>query len=169
MFTDFVGFTKIAETMRPSDLVAQLDSYFIKFDEIVQKHNLEKIKTIGDAYMCAGGVPIRSKSNPIDTVLAALEIQYYMRELKQLYPEEKHWDLRIGINTGEIIAGVIGTKRFAYDIWGNSVNVAQRMETSAEPGKINISGNTFELVEPYFEFTYRGKIAAKNKGEVDMH
>lgn len=169
MFTDFVSFTKIAETMRPADLVAKLDSYFIKFDEIIQKHNLEKIKTIGDAYMCAGGVPIRSKSNPIDTVLAALEIQHYMRELKEKYPEEKHWDLRIGINTGEIIAGVIGTKRFAYDIWGNSVNVAQRMETSAEPGKINISGNTFELVEPYFEFTYRGKIAAKNKGEVDMY
>lgn len=169
MFTDFVSFTKIAESMRPADLVAQLDSYFIKFDEIIQKHNLEKIKTIGDAYMCAGGVPIRSKSNPIDTVLAALEIQHYMRELKQNYPNDKHWDLRIGINTGEIIAGVIGTKRFAYDIWGNSVNVAQRMETSAEPGKINISGNTFELVEPYFEFTYRGKIAAKNKGEVDMY
>ncbi len=168
MFTDFVGFTRIAETMRPADLVAKLDSYFISFDDIVAKYNLEKIKTIGDAYMCAAGVPIRSKSNPIDTTLAALHIQRHMRELHESEPGE-HWELRIGINTGEIIAGVVGTKRFAYDIWGNAVNVAQRMETAGEPFKVNVSGATFQEIEPYFEFTYRGKVAAKNKGEIDMY
>jgi class 3 adenylate cyclase len=168
MFTDFVGFTRIAETMRPSDLVAKLDAYFTSFDEIIAKYNIEKIKTIGDAYMCAAGVPIRSRSNPIDTTLAALHIQRYMREIHAKYPGE-HWELRIGINTGEIIAGVVGTKRFAYDIWGNAVNVAQRMETAGEAFKVNVSGATFAEIEPYFEFAYRGKIAAKNKGEVDMY
>ncbi len=168
MFTDFVGFTQIAETMRPADLVAKLDSFFIQFDEIVAKYSLEKIKTIGDAYMCAGGVPIRSKSNPIDTVLAALEIQRYVKQVNEEFPDEK-WHLRIGINTGEIIAGVIGTKRFAYDIWGNAVNVAQRMEMASDAFKVNVSGATFNEIEPYFVCTYRGKIAAKNKGEVDMY
>lgn len=171
MFTDFVGFTKIAERVRPSDLVARLDAYFIQFDEIIHKYNLEKIKTIGDSYMAAGGVPIRSKSNPIDTVLAALEIKRYMDELKAQHPEggDEAWDLRIGINTGEVIAGVIGTKRFAYDIWGNTVNTANRMQITSDPGMVNISGTTFDLVEPYFECTYRGKVAAKNKGEIDMY
>lgn len=168
MFTDFVGFTRIAETMRPADLVAKLDAYFISFDDIVAKYNLEKIKTIGDAYMCAAGVPIRSKSNPIDTTLAALHIQRHMKHLHDTEPGE-HWELRLGINTGEIIAGVVGTKRFAYDIWGNAVNVAQRMEMASEPFKVNVSGATFQEIEPYFELTYRGKIAAKNKGEVDMY
>lgn len=171
MFTDFVGFTKIAETMRPSDLVTKLDSYFVQFDEIIQKYSLEKIKTIGDSYMCAGGVPIRSKNNPIDTVLAALEIQRYMKELKEKSPDNPDdvWDLRIGINTGEIIAGVIGTKRFAYDIWGNTVNTANRLQMTSEVNMINISGTTFAEIEPYFSCTYRGKIAAKNKGEIDMY
>jgi ligand-binding sensor domain-containing protein/class 3 adenylate cyclase/predicted metal-dependent HD superfamily phosphohydrolase len=171
MFTDFIGFTKIAESMRPSALVAKLDGYFIKFDEIIEKREIEKIKTIGDSYMCAGGLPIRNKSNPIDTVLAGLEIQQYMQELKEeaLKTGEEYWELRIGVNTGETIAGVIGTKRFAYDIWGNTVNVAARMETSCEAGKVNISGKTFDMIEPYFECTYRGKIPAKNKGEIDMY
>lgn len=171
LFTDFVGFTKIAERVQPSDLVARLDAYFIRFDEIIQKYNLEKIKTIGDSYMAAGGVPIRSKSNPIDTVLAALEIQRYMVELQESAGTtgEEPWELRIGINTGEVIAGVIGTKRFAYDIWGNTVNTANRMQMTCDPMMVNISGTTFELVEPYFECTYRGKVAAKNKGEIDMY
>ncbi len=171
MFTDFVGFTKIAERMRPTDLVAKLDSYFIAFDGIIQKYNLEKIKTIGDSYMCAGGVPIRSKSNPIDTVLAALEIQRYMQELREKSDasQEEEWDLRIGINTGEVIAGVIGIKRFAYDIWGNTVNTANRLQMTCEPNGINVSGSTYQEIEPYFDCLYRGKIAAKNKGEIDMY
>jgi ligand-binding sensor domain-containing protein/class 3 adenylate cyclase/predicted metal-dependent HD superfamily phosphohydrolase len=171
MFTDFKGFTQIAETIRPKDLVAELDRCFIKFDEIIEKYGLEKIKTIGDSYMCAGGLPIRNKSNPIDVVLAGLEIQRYIEDLKKEKEAkgEKYWELRIGINTGELIAGVVGIKRFAYDIWGDSVNVASRMEMHGEVGKVNITGTTFEHIKEFFDCTYRGKVAAKNKGEVDMY
>ncbi len=171
MFTDFKGFTSIAEDMKPAELVSRLDAYFVKFDEIVEHFNLEKIKTIGDAYMCAGGVPVRNKENPIHTVLAGLAIQRHMHQLKEKAQStgEDFWELRIGINTGETVAGVIGTKRFAYDIWGNTVNVASRLEAACEPGKVNISGRTYDFIEPYFDCTYRGKIPAKNKGEIDMY
>ncbi|MEQ1732726.1 MAG: adenylate/guanylate cyclase domain-containing protein [Bacteroidia bacterium] len=171
MFTDFKGFTTIAESLRPQDLVRELDSYFIKFDEIIERHQIEKIKTIGDAYMCVGGVPVRNKTNPIDIVLAGLEIQRYMQELKlqKLTAGEPHWDLRVGIHTGEIIAGVVGIKRFAYDVWGDTVNVAQRIETACEIGKVNVSGTTYEVIKEFFDFDYRGKVMAKNKGMVDMY
>ena len=171
MFTDFRNFTRLAEQFRPPDLVARLDDYFSKFDEIISKYQLEKIKTIGDAYMCAGGVPVRNAENPIYTVLAALEIQQFMREDRELRAETDTipWELRIGINTGEVVAGVVGSKRFAYDVWGNAVNVAARMETASEPGKVNVSGKTFDFIEPFFECTYRGKIPAKNKGHIDMY
>ena len=167
MFTDFVGFSKIAEDMKPQDLVLSLDSYFSKFDEIIEKYDLEKIKTIGDSYMCAGGVPIRNKSNAIEVTLAALEINNYMTVLAEKEPET--WKIRIGINTGEVIAGVIGLKRFAYDIWGASVNQAQRMEMHGQPGIVNVSGNTYEYIAPYFECNYRGKIQTKHKGMLDMY
>lgn len=171
MFTDFKDFTKIAEMNDPSVLVERLDSYFSVFDEITGKYGIEKIKTIGDAYMCAGGIPIRNKGNAIDTVLAGLEIQQYMKE--RIKQEEQEgitsWGLRIGIHSGSLIAGVIGTKRFAYDIWGDAVNIANRIETAGEPGKVNVSGKTYELIEPYFECTFRGKIPAKNKGEINMY
>ena len=171
MFTDFKGFTQIAESIRPKDLVQELDRCFIKFDGIIEKYGLEKIKTIGDSYMCAGGLPIRNKSNPIDIVLAGLEIQRYMEELKKEKASQglQHWELRIGVNTGELIAGVVGSKRFAYDIWGDSVNIANRMEMHGEVGKVNVSGKTYALIKDYFECTYRGKVLAKNKGEVDMY
>lgn len=171
MFTDIKGFTQVAENIPATELVARLDAHFIRFDRIIEKYGIEKIKTIGDAYMCAGGVPIRNKSNPIDTVLAGLEIQRYMDENMRARKErgEDYWDLRVGIHTGEIIAGVIGTKRFAYDIWGDTVNVANRLETSCEPGMVNISGETYQIVKPLFECQYRGKVAAKNKGEIDMY
>lgn len=171
LFTDFVGFTKIAEALSPSELVEELDVYFKVFDEIILKHNLEKIKTIGDAYMCAGGVPVRNKTNPIDTVLAALDIQRYMQQRKELALEKgiDHWDLRLGINTGEVTAGVIGSNRLAYDIWGSTVNQAQRMEMMGEPGKVTISGATFALVEPYFVCEFKGKAQSKSKGLIDMY
>jgi len=171
MFTDFVGFTQIAEQLRPKELIAELDRYFIQFDEIIEKYGIEKIKTIGDSYMCAGGLPIRNKSNPVDIVLAGLEIQRFMNETIASHKtrNEKFWELRIGIHTGELIAGVVGTKRFAYDIWGDTVNVASRMEAGAEPGKVNISGSTYEMASEFFVCTYRGKIQAKNKGEIDMY
>ncbi len=171
MFTDFEGFTKWAELYKPEDLVAELDSYFIKFDEIVNKYNVEKIKTIGDAYMAAGGVPIRNKSNAIDTTLAALEIQRAMQEIKSQKEAlgQKGWDLRIGLHSGALIAGVVGIKRFAYDIWGDTVNVAAHMESSGEVGKVNVSETTYEAISEFFITEYRGKVKAKNKGEIDMY
>lgn len=171
MFTDFKSFTKIAETLPPQELVAELDNYFIKFDGIIEKYDVEKIKTIGDAYMCAGGIPIRNKSNPIDIVLAGLEIQRYVKEYNLAKAKEggKGWSLRIGIHTGSVIAGVVGIKRFAYDIWGDSVNIASRMEAASNVGMVNISGATYELVKEFFTCEYRGKIKAKNKGNIDMY
>ncbi len=170
LFTDFVGFTKIAEGLKPTELVNKLDVYFRKFDEIIVKNNLEKIKTIGDAYMCAGGVPVRNNTNPIDAVLAALHIQEYMEKLRldAIANGTEYWELRLGIHTGEVTAGVIGSERLAYDIWGSTVNQAQRMEMMGEPGRVTISGATFNLIEPYFECTFRGKVQSKSKGLIDM-
>lgn len=171
MFTDFVGFTKIAEKMSPSDLVTELDIYFSKFDEIIIKNNLEKIKTIGDAYMCAGGVPVRNNTNPIDACLAALQIQEAMQIMREEAQQSGRniWDLRLGINTGEVTAGVIGSEKLAYDIWGSTVNQAQRMEMLGEPGKVTISGQTFQYIEPYFLCTFKGKVKSKSKGLIDMY
>ncbi len=171
LFTDFKGFTNIAEKLTPAELVGELDKCFLEFDKIIDRHNLEKIKTIGDAYMCAGGIPVANTTNPIDIVKAGLEIRKYMEQLK-IEREEKgldYWELRIGIHTGPVIAGVVGKNKFAYDIWGDAVNVASRMESSGIPGKVNISGTTYSLVRDHFECTYRGKVKAKNKGEVDMY
>ena len=171
MFTDFVGFTGIAENMKAKDLVGILDKFFRKFDDIIEEHDLEKIKTIGDAYMCAGGVPIRNKTNPINTVLAAIRIQDYMREEKALaIMENRHyWKLRIGINTGPVSAGVIGSKRYSYDVWGRTVNRAQRMEQMCEPERIAITEDTFEYIEPYFECINKGKVKTKNGLEINMY
>lgn len=171
MFTDFQSFTQIAEKIKPVDLVRELDYYFKNFDEIIQKYDVEKIKTIGDAYMCAGGIPIRNKSNPIDIVLAGLEVQRFMKKynFEKETNGEKGWGLRIGIHTGGVIAGVVGIKRFAYDIWGDSVNIASRIEAAGDVGKVNISGATYELVKEFFTCEYRGEIKAKNKGKIDMY
>ncbi len=171
LFTDFVGFTKISENLSPQDIVKELDRYFLAFDRISDRHNMEKIKTIGDAYMSAGGIPVSNNSNPVDAVLAALEIKEYMdkMEAEKEAKGKKFWEVRIGIHTGPVVAGVVGKNKFAYDIWGDAVNTASRMESSGEPGRINISGTTFELVKDHFKCTYRGKISAKNKGEIDMY
>lgn len=171
LFTDFKGFTGIAEKLTPDELVEELDTCFKGFDDIIDAHYIEKIKTIGDAYMCAGGIPIRNKSNPIDVVLAGLRIREFMEELRKQKEVlgQHYWEIRIGIHTGPLIAGVVGKRKFAYDIWGDTVNTASRMESSGEPGKVNISGNTYELVKEYFDCTHRGKIPAKNKGEIDMY
>jgi class 3 adenylate cyclase/ligand-binding sensor domain-containing protein len=171
LFTDFKGFTSFAESTRPEDLVQELDRCFIAFDDIIEKYYLEKIKTIGDAYMCAGGVPIRNSNNAVAIVLAGLAIRDFMQQLEEEKKQkgERFWEIRIGINTGPLTAGVVGKKKFAYDIWGDTVNTASRMESSSEPGKINISASTYELVKDYFDCTYRGKIDAKGKGAVDMY
>ncbi|MDX2306032.1 MAG: adenylate/guanylate cyclase domain-containing protein [Microscillaceae bacterium] len=171
LFSDFKGFTQLAEKLSPEELIQELNYCFLGFDEIIEKYNLEKIKTIGDAYMCAGGIPVANTSNPVDTVRAAIEMQAFIKRWKQDKEAkgEQSWHLRIGIHTGPLIAGVIGKKKFAYDIWGDTVNLAARMESSGEIDTINISGSTYELVKDHFHCTYRGKIQAKNKGEVDMY
>jgi class 3 adenylate cyclase len=151
--------------------VEEWNTCFLQFDHIIDKHNLEKIKTIGDAYMCAGGIPVKNTTNPIDVVKAGLEIKQFMDELKNQKEArgEGYWEIRIGIHTGPVIAGVVGKNKFAYDIWGDAVNTASRMESSGIPGKVNISGATYELVKDHFRCNYRGKIPAKNKGEIDMY
>ncbi|MBI1288534.1 MAG: hypothetical protein GC178_13265 [Flavobacteriales bacterium] len=171
LFTDFKGFTAFAEKTKPEDLVSELHRYFVKFDEIIGKYYLEKIKTIGDAYMCAGGVPIRNNSNAIAITLAALEIREYMKQVaaEKQSRNEEFLEIRIGIHTGPLTAGVVGMKKFAYDIWGDTVNTASRMESSSEPGRVNVSGTTHEMIKKYFDCEYRGKRDAKGKGAVDMY
>jgi adenylate cyclase len=171
LFTDFKGFTTIAEKLTPQQLVEELNQCFMEFDKIIDRNNLEKIKTIGDAYMCAGGIPVANETNPVDIVKAGLEIKSYMEKLKSEREAQgkDYWELRIGIHTGPVIAGVVGKNKFAYDIWGDAVNTASRMESSGIPGQVNISGTTYELVNGHFTCKHRGKIQAKNKGEIDMY
>ncbi len=171
LFADFKGFTSLAERLMPEDLIRELNQCFMGFDGIIEKFGIEKIKTIGDAYMCAGGIPVANTTNAVDMVSAALEMQDFIQEWQREQENEGEpvWHLRVGIHTGPLIAGVIGKKKFAYDIWGDTVNLAARMESSGEADKINISGDTYKLIKDQFECTYRGKISAKNKGEVDMY
>ena len=171
MFTDFRGFTLLTTHMSPDELVAELDACFIAFDKIIERNNLEKIKTIGDSYMCAGGIPVEDEMHVLKIVKAGLEIQQYItannegRREKGLEP----WYLRIGIHIGPVVAGVVGKMKYAYDIWGSTVNIASRMESNGEPGKVNISSATYEMIKDYYECSYRGKISAKNIGEIDMY
>ena len=171
LFTDFKGFTEFAESTKPEELVNELDRCFIKFDEIIGKHYLEKIKTIGDAYMCAGGVPIRNNSNAIAITLGALAIRDFMDEVvrDKKTRNEPVLEIRIGIHTGPLTAGVVGMKKFAYDIWGDTVNTASRMETASEPGRVNVSGATYELIKKYFDCEHRGAKEVKGKGKVEMY
>jgi class 3 adenylate cyclase/CheY-like chemotaxis protein len=170
LFTDFKDFSKNTRELEPKDLVAILDEFFAKFDEITGKHYLEKIKTIGDAYMCAGGLPLRNKSNPVDAVLAGLEIQDFMQKLKKIpKPGIPAWEVRIGIHTGPVVAGVVGRKKFAYDIWSETVNAAARMENLGDINRVNISETTFQYIQDYFECENRGKVNAKNVGEMNMY
>ncbi len=171
LFTDFKGFSRIAGNLSPQELVEELNQYFVAFDNIVEKYGLEKIKTIGDAYMCACGLPTEDPKNAIKAVQAGLEMQEYINQ-KNSEKKEKGlsmWDLRIGIHTGPIVAGVVGRKKYAYDIWGDTVNIASRMESNGEEGLVNISASTFNDVKEIYKCTYRGKIEAKNIGTVDMY
>jgi PAS domain S-box-containing protein len=172
MFIDFVGFSRISSYYNEiEDLLEVLNFYFEKFDEITSQHFIEKIKTIGDCYMCVGGVPHSNKSNPYDSVIAALKIQKMVDEFakRDQAAGKPVWRVRIGIHTGPLVGGIIGKKRFAYDIWGDTVNLASRMESSGETGKVNISDATHSYIKNYISCNYRGKVPAKNLGEINMY
>ena len=171
LFSDFVGFTQLTERMPAEELVHELDTAFSAFDRIVEKYRVEKLKTMGDSYMCAGGLPEPGGSHPVRICLAAMAMQRYLTERAEEYERQgrQFWSVRIGVHTGPVTAGVIGTTKFAYDIWGDTVNTAARMESSGEPGRVNISEATQAVVSDFFEFSFRGKIQAKNKGELAMY
>jgi ligand-binding sensor domain-containing protein/class 3 adenylate cyclase len=166
LFTDFVDFTSTSEVLSPKELVKELNECFSAFDAIMEKHGLEKIKTIGDAYMAVCGLPRKDTAHAEKTVLAALDINRFMAERKT---SKKTFDVRIGVNSGSVVAGIVGVKKFQYDIWGDTVNTASRMESSGEVGKVNISATTYRLVKNSFHCVHRGKVAAKGKGEIDMY
>lgn len=171
LFTDFKGFTAYSEKLSPKELVKDIHECFSAFDRIMEKYGMEKIKTIGDSYMAAGGIPTPNNTHSEDAVRAALDISQFIEEGKaqKILMGLPYFEIRIGIHTGPVVAGIVGVKKFAYDIWGDTVNTASRMESSGEPGKVNISGTTYELVKDKFSCTYRGKVFAKSKGEVDMY
>lgn len=164
-FSDFKGFTTVSEKLSPQELVNELHECFTAFDNIMQKHNIEKIKTVGDAYLAVSGVPTANPNHAEDVVKAAIEICEYMktRSNKELSA------VRIGIHSGHVVAGIVGVKKFAYDIWGDTVNTAARMEQNGEAGKVNISEATYELVKDKFNTEFRGEIEAKNKGKLKMY
>lgn len=171
LFSDFVNFTRIAEQLTPEELVEELDKCFKAFDHIIKQYpDIEKIKTIGDAYMCASGLSER-KGLPNNLVQAALDMQSYLSEYKELRIKQgkPFFEARIGLHTGPVVAGVVGDIKFAYDIWGDTVNLASRIESNSEAGQVNISQDTYNLIRYRYDCDYRGKMPAKNKGEVDMY
>lgn len=171
MFIDIRNFTIHSEHLSPEELVEEIDFIFRKFDSITDTYGLEKIKTIGDAYMCAGGLPVADETNPIRVAKAAIDICRFMKELQieRQKNNRNYFEIRTGIHTGSVVAGIVGSRKFQYDIWGDTVNVAARMEQAGEAGKINVSGETYKHLQQQFKFTYRGKVEAKNKGAIDMY
>ncbi|WP_111684905.1 adenylate/guanylate cyclase domain-containing protein [Winogradskyella tangerina] len=173
LFTDFKGFTQVSEKLSAEDLLAELNICFKAFDLICTKYNIEKIKTIGDAYMAAGGLPVPEDISVKNTVLAALEMQAFItdRIAEKKNNNDLYFEMRLGIHTGPVVAGIVGVKKFQYDIWGDTVNTAARMESSGEVGKVNISEDTYQLIKDDKDFTFehRGMIKAKGKGEINMY
>ena len=171
LFADVKDFSSFCQDIMPQQLLKELHEYFNEFDEIVRTNFVEKIKTIGDAYMCAGGLPLPNKSHAFNVVLVGIQMQNAVRKIneRKVLERRRSWQFRVGVHTGEIISGVIGKQKFAYDIWGDTVNVASRMESLCEEGKINISGVTYEIIKDYFDCEYRGKIEIKNRGKFDMY
>jgi class 3 adenylate cyclase len=175
LFTDFKGFTALSELVTPAELVRDLNECFSAFDRITEKFGIEKIKTIGDAYMAAGGLPTPNTTHATDVIRAALEMRDFIAQGKarKITAGLPYFEIRIGIHTGPVVAGIVGVKKFQYDIWGDTVNTASRMESSGEVGQVNISEATYALVREQagslFDFTARGKVQAKGKGELEMY
>ena len=166
LFTDFVNFTSIAEQLPPLELVKELHACFSAFDGIIERNGLEKIKTVGDAYLAVCGLPVPDEQHALKAAQAAMEIIEFM---KMRGEDHKGFGIRVGVNSGAVVAGIVGVKKFAYDIWGDTVNIAARMEQHSEPGKINVSGATYQLLKDHFICDYRGEIQAKNKGMLSMY
>nr|WP_283773946.1 adenylate/guanylate cyclase domain-containing protein [Aquiflexum sp. TKW24L] len=167
LFTDFKNFSATAENISPEVLVKSLDYYFKKFDEICSRNNLEKIKTIGDSYMCVGGLPKENQTHPRDVVLAAKEMMAFVNSKSD--EGICAFEMRVGIHTGPVVAGIVGIKKWQYDIWGDTVNIASRMESNSVPGKINLSESTYDLISEEFECEYRGSFEIKNRGTWKMY
>jgi class 3 adenylate cyclase len=171
VFTDFASFTKISNNLPPEEILKELNACFTAFDDICERHRLEKIKTIGDAYMCAGGIPIKNTTHASDAVAAAREMIDFVKKRNSEHAgsNRPEWHIRIGVHTGEVVAGVVGSKKFAYDIWGDTVNVASRMESNCPTDSVNISEATYELVNHRFTCEFRGKVEVKNRGKMGMY
>ncbi len=168
LFTDFVGFTPSTESLGAQELVRYLNGYFTDFDKIARRYRLEKLKTIGDSYMCAGGLPAPRASHAVDTVLAALEMVHVVRD-RATRADQPGWAVRLGIHSGPVVAGVVGIDKFAFDIWGKTVNFSSRVETTGAPDRINISTETYERVKDLFDCEARGKVRTKEQREFDMY
>lgn len=171
LFTDFVDFTKSAVELSPRELIDDLDMYFSEFDSIVARHGLEKLKTIGDSYMCAGGLMQGRKDHAVRCCLAALDIRRFVVSSNHRWAAigQRPWHLRIGLHTGSVMSGVVGRKKFTYDVWGDAVNIAARMESTDEADQVNISEGTYQHVKSYFDCTPRGALEVKNKGKMTMY
>jgi class 3 adenylate cyclase len=167
LFTDFSGFTQTVATIPAKRLVHELDEIFRGFDDIITEHGVEKMKTIGDAYMAAGGLPVPAGDHAVRCVRAALELTRFIEARNKA--SALKWGLRVGVHSGAVVAGIVGKSKYAYDVWGDTVNIASRLESAGEINRVNISAYTFELVREFFECEYRGKLAAKGKGEMEMY
>jgi class 3 adenylate cyclase len=169
LFTDFVQFTKVAEHVDAEQLVKSIDYYFKEFDKIATKHSLEKIKTVGDSYMCACGLPTLNPAHARNVILAAKEIIAVVSHALTADDGLSHFQVRVGIHTGPVVAGIVGLKKWQYDIWGDTVNIASRMESMSQPGRVNLSETTWQEIKDEFPCEYRGEIEAKNRGPMKMY
>lgn len=167
LFTDFQGFTKIAAQMAPNKLVFELNEIFKSFDSIIDKYELEKLKTIGDSYMAGGGFPRKCDDHAVKIVSAAIEMQEYINSRNKA--SKYKWNMRVGAHSGKVIAGVVGNNKFSYDVWGDTVNIANRMERYSEAGKINISSATYQFVKDHFECEYVNNVDISGNGKIDMY
>ncbi len=171
MFSDVKGFTQLTESQDAEQLIDELDNFFFHFDNVIEKLHVQKIKSIGDSYMCSGGIPKKNRTNPIETVMVALEMQQYMTNLKEIYEQQnkRTWSITTGIHTGPVTAMEIGKKKMQYDIKGDTVNIASRIEAASEPGNVTISAMTYELVSEYFRCEYMGKLPVKYAGGIELY